>query len=66
MLSEEELYEIEELSRDEVLCSAKYCPFIERAMASEKGDSDGNCGGVFCEEAYMNYKQNNILDFEDF
>lgn len=60
MLTEEELYELESLVEDEVLCSEKYCPFVKEAMESEAGDSDGECGGQFCEDAYGKYRNKNF------
>lgn len=51
---------MEELSKDEVLCSENYCPFIKEAMESESGDSEGDCGGNYCEDAYRKYRDTNF------
>ena len=60
MLTEEEMIEMEELSKDEVLCSENYYPFIKEAMESESGDSEGDCGGNYCEVAYRKYRDTNF------
>lgn len=63
MLNDEELYEIQGLTQDEVLCSEKYCPFIKEAMKSE--DDSELCNGEYCEQAYRKYKEMNFEEEEE-
>ena len=63
MLTDDELWEIQGLTQDEVLCSEKYCPFVKEAMETE--EDSGLCNGAYCEQAYLEYKKLNFNDEEE-